>query len=247
MLSRNGPPYAASRFNQGVGSIGALFRAQLGRDFLGDDRSSSSSSAFFVVASPPLVRRLASVSSSLDPSLVALSRSPLSDASPTAPHESSSSESLSLSLSLAALSRLAPSSRPLRMNPQFAGVSAPTTRPTNPRSRVPLSRSPSPSRSLSLSLVSVASLVVPLVPVAVPLELSDAVDDADARRRIDTQRADAERAGQSHRDENSRRRRAERRRERADGDPGRGDVQVERTGRDAAGRGRGGGEGDVDE
>jgi hypothetical protein len=67
------------------------------------------------------------------------------------------------------------------MNPQFAGVSAPTTRPTNPRSRVPLSRSPSPSRSLSLSLVSVASLVVPLVPVAVPLELSDAADDADAR------------------------------------------------------------------
>jgi len=183
MLSRNGPPYAASRFNQGVGSIGALFRAQLGRAFLGDDRSSSSSSAFFVVASSPLVRLFASVSSSLDPSLVALSRSPLSDTSPTPPLESSSSESLSLSLSLAALSRLAPSSRPLRMNPQFAGVSAPTTRPTNPRSRVPISSSPSPSLSLSLSLslVPVASLVVPLVPVDVPLELADAVADVDAR------------------------------------------------------------------
>jgi len=169
IFSRNGPPYSASLCIHGVGSIGLSSRPHLDFERFDFDvdgasprrrRRSLSSSSSSSSASASASSDVDAASSPSRPSSLSLSLVPdLPDADVDADVDLSLPDSpdvdfrpvLALAPSFPPLrARVPPFPRELNLNPQFAGVSAPTTRPTNPRSR---STRPRPFPVLFLPLI----------------------------------------------------------------------------------------------
>ena len=204
IFSRNGPPYSASLCIHGVGSIGLSSRPHLDFERFDFDvdgasprrrRRPLSSSSSSSSASASASSDVDAASSPSRPSSLSLSLVPdLPDADVDVDVDLSLPDSpdvdfrpvLALAPSFPPLRARVPSfPRELNLNPQFAGVSAPTTRPTNPRSRSTLPR-PFPVLFRALiddSLAFVADDSLASVSATVPdddaLDVPDDDDDDD--------------------------------------------------------------------
>jgi hypothetical protein len=203
IFSRNGPPYSASLCIHGVGSIGLSSPPHLDFERFDFDvdgasrrrrrrRRSLSSSSSSSSASASASSDVDAASSPSRPSSLSLSLVPdLPDADVDVDVDLSLPDSpdvdfrpvLALAPSFPPLRARVPSfPRELNLNPQFAGVSAPTTRPTNPRSRSTLPR-PFPVLFLPLiddSLAFVADDSLASVSATVPDDdVPDVPDDDD--------------------------------------------------------------------